>query len=119
MSDPPTGSSTSNELARERSVWAVERTLMAWIRTSLSLIAFGFGIERAFHYLESLGRYVDPYHVARVFGGSFIVLGVLALFAAVIQHLRMLADVLDQLLPPVIGQPVVQRIQVSADESND
>ncbi len=34
----------SNELAKERSRQASDRTLMAWVRTSLSLIGFGFAI---------------------------------------------------------------------------
>jgi putative membrane protein len=34
------------ELAKERNRAAEERTLMAWIRTSLSLIGFGVGVER-------------------------------------------------------------------------
>lgn len=44
------------ELAKERNRAAEERTLMAWIRTSLALIGFGFGIDRivaAIH--QSLG----------------------------------------------------------------
>jgi len=36
------------ELAYERNVLAAERNLMAWIRTSLTLVAFGFAIERFF-----------------------------------------------------------------------
>ncbi|BBD55616.1 YidH family protein [Planktothrix agardhii] len=32
------------EMAKYRSRAAADRTLMAWIRTCLSLIAFGFGI---------------------------------------------------------------------------
>ncbi len=34
--------SIANELARDRNRAAADRTLMAWIRTALSLIAFGF-----------------------------------------------------------------------------
>ena len=44
LPDNPT--SLANELARERNREAVDRTLLAWIRTSLALISFGFGIER-------------------------------------------------------------------------
>ncbi|MFM7169470.1 MAG: YidH family protein, partial [Cyanobium sp.] len=36
----------TNELAKERNREAAERTLMAWIRTSLSLISFGFGVDK-------------------------------------------------------------------------
>ncbi len=36
----------ATELARERSRQAADRTLMAWVRTALSLIGFGFGIAQ-------------------------------------------------------------------------
>ena len=39
-----TKTNLTNELARERSPQAADRTLMAWVRTALSLIGFGFGI---------------------------------------------------------------------------
>ena len=38
---------TATELTKERNRLAADRTLMAWIRTSLSLIGFGFGIGEA------------------------------------------------------------------------
>jgi putative membrane protein len=62
--------------------------VIAWERTALSLIGFGFGIGRALEYLEKLGRYADPFFTAQVFGGGFILIGVLMLFAAVIQNMR-------------------------------
>jgi len=37
--------SLSNELAKQRNRGAADRTLMAWIRTCLSLISFGFGLD--------------------------------------------------------------------------
>ena len=36
----------SHELARERNREAADRTLLAWIRTSLAMISLGFAIER-------------------------------------------------------------------------
>ena len=42
-SEPPV---LANELARERNREAADRTLLAWIRTSLAMISLGFGIER-------------------------------------------------------------------------
>ena len=36
----------TNELAKQRNRGAAERTLMAWIRTCLSLISFGFGLDK-------------------------------------------------------------------------
>jgi uncharacterized membrane protein YidH (DUF202 family) len=74
--------------AADRTLWADDRTLIAWIRTSLSLIGFGFGIGRALEYLEKLGREADPFYTAQIFGGGFIFLGVVALITAIIQHVR-------------------------------
>ena len=102
MSQELTKANTTTELARERTglasdrtrwaadrtFWAGDRTLIAWIRTSLSLIGFGFGVGRALEYLEKLGRVADPFYTAQIFGGGFILIGVLALFAAVLQHVR-------------------------------
>jgi len=63
---------------------------MAWIRTALSLI--GFGIGKLFEYLRAAGlrEAADPIRSTKIFGGSFILLGMLALLAAVIQHTRIL-----------------------------
>lgn len=36
----------TDKLARRRNRDAAERTLMAWIRTCLSLIGFGFGLDK-------------------------------------------------------------------------
>ena len=44
MNEQPQEKNVANELAKERSRQASDRTLMAWVRTSLSLIGFGFGI---------------------------------------------------------------------------
>ena len=96
------GASTANELAQERTElarirtsmsadrthWADDRTLIAWIRTSLSLIGFGFGIGRALEYLQEIGRQPDRLYTAKIFGGGFILLGILGLLAAIIQHLK-------------------------------
>jgi putative membrane protein len=73
-------------------VVALLLAVMAWIRTSLSLIAFGFGIGKVYEYLKSVGirDTVDPIRSTLIFGSSFIGLGMLELVAAVIQHTRIL-----------------------------
>jgi putative membrane protein len=82
----------ANELAKERNREAADRTLMAWIRTALSLIGFGFGIGKLHTYLATAGVHGahDTIRSSLIFGESFIALGVLGLSAATVQHLRIL-----------------------------
>lgn len=41
------------DLGYERTRMAADRTLMAWVRTSVSMISFGFTIFKFFQYLRS------------------------------------------------------------------
>jgi putative membrane protein len=82
----------NNELAKERSRAAAERTLMAWIRTALSLIGFGFGIDRivAAVYSSKLSD-SDRIDVSvRLLSIGFIAIGNVALLLAVFQHQQVL-----------------------------
>jgi putative membrane protein len=81
----------TNELAKERNRAAAERTLMAWIRTSLSLISFGFGIDRITEALErNHPEIYNPWRISRVVGLAFIALGTGAMIAAIIEHKEVL-----------------------------
>src|SRR6476660_4601151 len=92
MSAPTSSGNIATELAKERNRAAADRTLNSWIRTSLALIGFGFGISKIHASLEAMGiqRASDPIRSTLIVGGSFILLGLLALLAAVVQHLRIL-----------------------------
>lgn len=84
MTDRPLDANT--RLAAERNRLALERTLMAWTRTSTSLIAFGFTIYQIFRYLSENDRLRDPYVSPQVFGVVMILVGLAALILGWIQH---------------------------------
>jgi putative membrane protein len=93
MNEQPLPKNITNELARERSREAADRTLMAWIRTALSLIGFGFAIASFRDILLQGGLIRNPppgFNGALVFGLSFVSLGVLGLLAATLQHWNIL-----------------------------
>ena len=79
MSSEEESGGTGGTEAREH--LANERTLLAWIRTGVSLISFGLVVER-------LGAQVGSVGSSGVFGVGLAVLGCLALVMGTIQFLR-------------------------------
>lgn len=78
----------ANELAKERTRAAADRTLMAWIRTALSLIGFGFGIPTIIRTIEAsrMRTFVNPHYFSTVVGLSFIGVGIFAMAMALQEH---------------------------------
>lgn len=78
---------SSVDLAVDRTRLAHERTLMAWVRTSASLISFGFTIYKFFQYLRDQNQAVrDRLFGPREFAMSLVIIGLAALVIATIQH---------------------------------
>jgi putative membrane protein len=84
MTDRPVDANT--RLAAERNRLALERTLMAWTRTSTSLIAFGFTIYQVFRTLSEDNKLRAPFVSPQIVGFVMIVVGLTALILGWIQH---------------------------------
>jgi putative membrane protein len=77
-------------LALARTLLAHQRTLMAWIRTSVSLITFGFTIYKFFQYLAQLESITSARGLSgpRHFGMGMILVGIVALALATFEYHR-------------------------------
>ena len=67
---------------------ALERTMMAWQRTAVSLIGFGFAIVQFFEHLQRMPgvRPAEHAHAAQYLGLALISCGVLALVISLWQY---------------------------------
>jgi putative membrane protein len=83
-------------LAMRRNLMASDRTLMAWIRTSLSLIGFGFTLAKVFRALAEEHVFVrglaGNVWTPEAVGMALLILGVFALVAAILDHQRDLKE---------------------------
>ena len=76
-----------------RVLFAAERTLLAWNRTSISLMAFGFVIERFGVFLEIVGREevkIFQRHLSFIVGICFILLASFLAIYSVRQYRRVI-----------------------------
>jgi putative membrane protein len=84
-----------DELARERNREAADRTLLAWIRTSLAMISLGFGIERLGQAALGFDGQLTGFSPlkTRLFGATLILLGVMATLAGMWEHRTVLTSI--------------------------
>ncbi len=94
---PNPDSSLTNELARERNREAADRTLLAWVRTSLAMISLGFGIERLGQAALGFDGPLVGFSPlkSRIFGAALILLGIAATLAGMWEHRHMLKAIKD------------------------
>ena len=76
----------STKLALDRTRLSHERTMLSWVRTATSLITFGFSIQQFFRITRAgvaqSNRLIGPHE----FGLAMIVIGLLALLLATLEH---------------------------------
>jgi putative membrane protein len=83
-------SNTSTELAKTRNRAAAERTTLAWIRTALALISFGFGLDKIISAIRDAGGDGNTSQDVGVqlMSMGFIGIGIFTLLIAMRQHKR-------------------------------
>ena len=83
-------SNTSTELAKTRNRAAAERTTLAWVRTALALISFGFGLDKIISAIRNAGGEGNTSQDVGVqlMSMGFIGVGIFTLLIAMRQHKR-------------------------------
>ena len=76
----------STRLAFDRTCVAYERTMLAWIRTATSLITFGFAVYKFFQLEVPSSRAENRLIGPREFGLSLVIMGLVSLLLATIEH---------------------------------
>lgn len=88
-----------------RVFFAAERTLLAWLRTGLTIMALGFVVSRFGLFLELLSAQRQAAYVqaqsqsSAALGVLFVVVGAIAVLLATIQHRRFISTLPQSDLP--------------------
>ncbi len=100
-----------------RVAFAAQRTLLAWVRTGLAMMGFGFVVSRFGLFLRELAVARDipmPHRVglSQWVGVAIIVLGVLVNTAAAVQHIQLVLRLNRGQLPKI--RPVSLAVVLAA-----
>jgi len=90
----------------ERTAYSSERSLMSWIRTSVSLYSFGFSISKFIDYLESRVSNLAYSVGLRRLAIVLIAFGTIALVFAIVEHLKRIRIMKQLGLPPMSPLPL-------------
>jgi len=96
---------------------ALERTMMAWVRTSVALIGFGFTIVQFLERLHSMegGKPALRPEAPRYLGLALIAAGVLTLLISIWQYRAVVRYLLSKQFEPIAGiQEVVRHTPLYA-----
>ena len=75
------------ELAKERNRIAADRSLLAWIRLSLTLIGIGFGIDQTVSLLyDQVGDVINPARFSHILGLLLIGMGIYTITMAAVDY---------------------------------
>ncbi len=90
---------------------ANERTFLAWVRTAIAVMAFGFVIERFDLFLQVIApqvalRQLSPHgqRFANVAGLAFIAIGVAMIVVAILRFVRTAKDIDSDNEVPSVGE---------------
>jgi putative membrane protein len=90
--------------------FAAERTLLAWLRTGLTIIALGFVVARFGLFIQLVTMQSQTHSSDRslalsaALGVAFVVVGSVAILVAVVQHARFVATLPPADLPPAYSR---------------
>jgi putative membrane protein len=98
-------STASDHFAWLRTRLALERTIMAWLRTATALIGFGFAIVQFFEHLVQMPGARSAYlpHAPQYLGLALISCGVLALVVSIWQYLWAIRYLWSETFAPIAG----------------